>query len=392
MTITDIEDLRVLAARQLPAVVYSYVSNGGYEEETLRRNRADLQALSFLPKVLNDVSNRKLSTVLAGDAAVIPVALAPVGALGITYVDGEIRAAEAGKAFGVPFCLSTLSICTIEDVAAATGAPFWFQLYMMRDKGVTRELVDRAKAARCSTLVLSMDLHVRSQRHPEQRHGLGAPPRIDWSNVWDALEHPGWLLKMLGSRRRTFGNLVGLVPEAKKLDKVTEWLEEQFDSTLSVKDIEWARTVWDGAILVKGVLHPDEAVASIEGGADGVVVSNHGGRQVDGAVSTASVLPRIVEAVAGRGQVLADSGIRSGIDVLKMMALGADGCLLGRAYVYGMAAMGGDGVTKALEIIHEELDQNMALCGVRDVHELPADLLWRPDGRAHGVRSRASLR
>lgn len=376
---TDIYDLQRLARRRLPSIIYAYVSNGGYEEETLRRNRADLESYALLPRVLNDVTHRNLSTEMAGDAAKIPVALAPVGALGITHANGEIHAAKAAKAFGVPYCLSTLSICTIEDVAEAVQAPFWFQLYMMKDKGVTNAMVERARDAKCSTLVLSMDLHVRSERHPEKRHGLMAPPRIDAANIWDALSHPRWLLKMAGSKRRTFGNLIGLVKDAKNVFKVTEWLERQFDPTLGVKDIEWARKIWPGKILVKGVMHPDDARKCVESGADGVIVSNHGGRQVDGAVSTIAVLPQVVDAVNGKGQVLADSGIRSGVDLLKMLARGADGCLVGRAYVYGLAALGEDGVAKALHFLHDELDQTMALCGVTDVHKLPDDLIFGRD-------------
>lgn len=378
MVVTDVYDLQHLARRRLPKVIYGYIENAGYEEETFFRNRNDLSSLALVPRILNDVSERRLDVELAGDPAAMPVALGPVGALGLSYVNGEMAAARAAKANGVPYCLSTLSICTIEDVAEAIKGPFWFQLYMMRDKRVTEALVQRARDAGCSVLVLSMDLHVRSQRHMEQKRGLCAPPRFDLPNIWDALTHPAWLLPMAGSRRRTFGNLLGLVEHASNLGAVTKWLEEQFDPTLSVKDIEWARRVWPGRILVKGVLHPDDARLCIQHGADGVIVSNHGGRQVDGAVSTCSILPRIAEAVRGRGQVLVDGGIRSGIDVLKMIARGADGCLLGRAYVYGLAALGEKGVDKALKIIREELDETMALCGMKDILNLAPDLLVDP--------------
>ena len=378
MKVTNIEDLRELARAKLPDIIYAYVENGGYEQETLQRNREDLRAVALLPRILNDVSQRNLETSLAGDRSKMPVALAPVGALGITHANGEILSALAAKKFGVPYCLSTLSIETIEDVAAATQSPFWFQLYMMKDKGVTKALVERAQNAGCSVLVLSLDLHVRSLRHPEQRHGLGAPPEFSIANIWSALTHPGWLVPMAGSKRRTFGNLVGLVPDAEDLDKVTHWLEDQFDPTLGIKDIEWARKVWPGQILVKGIMHPMEARRCVEAGADGVVVSNHGGRQVDSAASTVSMLPHVVHAVAGQGQVLVDSGIRSGVDVLKMLALGANGCLIGRAYVYGLAALGEEGVTRALDMIYTELDQNMALCGCTDVRALPPDLIAFP--------------
>ncbi len=375
MIITDIEDLRLLAKRKLPAIIYTYISNGGYEEETLRRNREDLQSITLLPRVLNDVSNRNLSVNLAGTPADLPIALAPVGGCGLASPNGEVEAAKAAKRFNVPFCLSTLSVATIEDVAKAIHTPFWFQLYLMREKKVGEALVERAKRAGVSTLVVSMDLHVRSQRHGEQKHGLIAPPSFSIGNIWDGLVHPSWLFSMIGSRRRTFGNLVGLVPHAHNLAKITEWLEEQFDPTLGVKDIEWARKVWHGKLLVKGILHPDDAVTAIKAGADGVIVSNHGGRQVDGAVSTASILPSVLERVNGSGAVLVDSGIRTGIDVLRMKALGADGCLIGRAYMYGLGAMGGKGVQKALQILRDELDQNMALCGYTDINKVDRALI-----------------
>ncbi len=382
MVITDIRDLERLARKRLPKIVSTYVENGGYEEETLRRNRDDLKAFSLVPRILNDVSERSLVCDMAGTHASMPIALAPVGACGLTYPNGEVEAAIAAKDAGVPFCLSTLSIATIEDVAKATRWPFWFQLYMMKEKRVTEALVERAYAANCSALVVSMDLHVRSQRHGEQKHGLEAPPKFNLPNIMDALTHPRWLFSMIRSKRRTFGNLIGLVKDAKSISKITKWLERQFDPTLSLKDIEWARSVWPRTLLIKGVLNAEEARQCIEHGADGVIVSNHGGRQVDGAVSTISVLPTIVDAVAGKGFVFVDSGIRSGIDVLKMLARGADGCLIGRAYLYGLAAMGRKGVLKALDIIRTELDQNMALCGVRDIKQLPAGLM---------VESRQSL-
>ena len=376
--ITNIADLHALAKRKLPSIIYSYVAGGGYEEETLRRNRRDLESLTLLPRVLNDVTRRNMSTTFAGDSATFPVVLAPVGALGITCANGEVQAARAAKKFGVPFCLSTLSIGTIEDVAEATRAPFWFQLYYMQDKKVNDALLQRAHDAGCSALVFSMDLHVRSLRHREQKHGLGAPPEMSLANIWDGLTHPGWLLPMIGSKRRTFGNLVGLVPEANNVGKLTEWLENQFDPSISANTIKWLRKVWDRKLIVKGVLHPEEARMCAELGVDAIDVSNHGGRQVDGAASTASMLPRIVEATKGKIQVLVDSGIRSGMDILKMLGMGASGCLIGRAYVYGLAVGGEEGVTAALNILQTELDQTMGLCGVTDVHSLPDDLVLRP--------------
>lgn len=377
MVVTDIADLQRLAEKRLPKIIATYVENGGYEEETLHRNRSALEHVELVPRVLNDVSKRSLSVQMAGMNATMPVALAPVGACGLTYPNAEVEAARAAKEFGIPFCLSTLSIATLEDVAKATRAPFWFQLYVMREKRVGEALIERAYDAGCSALLLSMDLHVRSQRHGEQKLGLVAPPRTDLRNIVDVLTHLRWLISMVRSKHRTFGNLVGLVPHAKSVAKVTEWLETQFDPTLSNKDIEHIRKRWPRKLFVKGILHPEDARSAIEHGADGVIVSNHGGRQVDGAIATAEVLPRIVDAVCGKGEVFVDSGIRSGIDVLRMMGLGANGCLIGRAYLYGLAWNGKKGVLKALEIICKELDQNMALCGVRDIKHLPADLLFQ---------------
>ena len=377
MVITDIADLKRVAEKRLPSIISEYVENGGYEEETLRRNRSALEKIQLVPRVLNDVSKRSLSLQMAGMNVTMPVALAPVGACGLTYPNAEVEAALAAKEYGVPFTLSTLSIATIEDVAQATRAPFWFQLYLMKDKRVGEALIQRAHDAGCSALLLSMDLHVRSQRDSEQKHGLVAPPRITPQNIFDLLTHPRWLLSMVRSKHRTFGNLVGLVPHAKNLSKITKWLETQFDPTLSNKDIEWVRKRWSRKLYIKGVLHLEDARIAIEHGADGVIVSDHGGRQVDGSVATAEVLPRVVDAVCGKGEVFVDSGIRSGIDVLRMMALGANGCLIGRAYLYGLAWGGKKGVLKALEIICKELDQNMALCGIRDIKHLPTDLLFR---------------
>ncbi len=380
MVITDIYDLERLARKRLPKSIYTYFANGGYEEETLRRNIADLRKFVLVPHVLNDVSERSIEGTMAGMRVSMPVGLAPVGACGLSYPNAEVEAALAAKEAGVPFCLSTVSIATIEDVARATRAPFWFQLYLMKDKKVGEALVERAKQAGVSAIVLSMDLHVRSQRHGEQKRGIGAPPRVDLTNIVDALVHFRWLLSMVRSKRRTFGNLIGLVPHAKNVGKVTEWLEEQFDPTLSTKDIDWARNVWPHKLLVKGVLSADDAKQCFDHGADGIIVSNHGGRQVDGAVSTVSVLAEIVDAVGGRGDVIVDSGIRSGVDVLKMLALGATGCLIGRAYVYGLSANGREGVQKALSIIRKELDQNMALCGLTNLKNIPRDIIRVQEG------------
>jgi len=371
----DIADLRRLAQRRLPRFLFGYVDGGGYQEETLRRNRSDIEKLCLVPRSLQDVSKRKISKKILGFEASMPVVLAPVGALGFTSPNGEAAAARAAQKRGVPFCLSTVSIGTIEDVAEATGAPFWFQLYMFRDRGISVGLIERAKAAGCSTLVLTVDTHVRSQRHRELKGGLRAPLTPTIPMAFDSLCHSTWLLPMLTSRRRTFGNLMGLVPQASNVAKMSEFIAAEMDSTIGVKDIEWLRARWPGKLVVKGLMHPEDARDAFNAGADGVVISNHGGRQADGVASTASMVPRIVEAVKGQGQVLVDGGIRSGVDVLKMLALGADACLIGRAFIYGLAASGHAGVERALEIIETELDQNMGLCGITDIECLPSDLL-----------------
>lgn len=373
--ITDIADLRRQARKRLPAIIFDYVENGGYQQETLRRNRLDIESVAMIPRALNDVSVRNLKTTLVGQEVSFPLALAPVGACGLTYPNAEVEAAKAAKKAGIPFCLSTLSIATIEDVAEATHAPFWFQLYLMKDHGVGNALVQRALDAGVSAMALSMDLHMRSRRHPEKRRGLQAPPRITVANVCDVIWHLDWLASMRHSKRRTFGNLIGLAPDAKNVANVTRWLEEQFDPTLSTKTIEWLRDLWPRKLIVKGIMAPQDARRCAELGADAVIVSNHGGRQVDGVVSTISILPAVVEAVGGRCQVLVDSGIRSGVDMLKMIARGADGCLVGRPYLYGLAYAGEAGVAKVIDILMGELDETLALCGQTDIEHLPDDLL-----------------
>lgn len=374
MEITNVRDLLPIARRRLPGMCYAYISNGGFEQETLRWNIEDLDRFALMPHVLNDVSHRSTQVKLSSHDATMPVALAPVGACGIAYPNGEIEAALAAKDHGVPFTLSTLSICTLEDVAEAVQSPFWFQLYWFKDRDVSEGLIKRAADCNCSTLILSLDCHVRSERYPEQKMGLLAPPRIDAGTISDALFHPRWLFSMIRSKRRTFGNLIGLYENANSVAKTTEWLEGQFDASITAETIQYIRRLWPRQFFVKGVLHPIEARKCIEAGADGVIISNHGGRQADGVCSTCAALPWAVEEVGGRGQVLVDGGIRSGVDVLKMMALGANGCLIGRAYMYGLGAMGRKGVEKVLDIIHKELDLNMGLCGVSDINALPPGL------------------
>lgn len=380
--VTNIADLERRAKKRLPAIVYEYLEGGAYNEETLRRNRADLEALGFVPRVLRDVSQRTTGKIMLGERCSLPLAIAPVGAAGILYPNAEVHAARAAAAAGVPFCLGTLSICTIEEIAEAIDRPFWFQLYFVKDRGVVKELIDRAIAAGCSALLLSMDLHVRSSRYREQKHGLIAPPKVTFANIWDGLVHPRYLLSMIHSRHHTFGNLKSLVPEAKNVFDASCWLEDQWNPSLSIADIEWVRSVWPGKLLIKGVMHPQDAIQCIDVGADGVVVSNHGGRQVGGAVSTVSILPEVAQAVGDRGEVLVDSGIRTGVDILRMIASGATGCLTGRAFYYGISADGEDGGRKALEILATELDETMALCGVNDLDHLPTDLMVNTEAEA----------
>ena len=370
--IADIADLQRLARRRVPRVFQQYVEAGSYDQITLRANRTDLDRLAFRQRTTLDVSGRRLAKPLAGVASSLPLALAPTGLIGAVHVNGEIHAARAAAAFGVPFCLSTMSIASIEDVAAASGAPFWFQIYLMKDRGFSRSLIERARAAGCPVLVLTMDLHVEGRRNADVRNGLDIPPQLTLANVLDVLASPAWALGMLRSRRFTFGNLEG---RARGLASLTEWVRDQFDPHFTADDIEWVRALWPGKLVVKGILEPDDAEIAVARGADAIVVSNHGGRQLDGAPSAAVAFPAVKAAVGDRAEVWFDSGIRSGLDVLKALALGADGCLVGRAFVYGLGAAGAAGVTKALTILREELDAAMALAGVTDVAAVPRTTL-----------------
>jgi L-lactate dehydrogenase (cytochrome) len=305
----------------------------------------------------------------------MPVALAPIGLLGLNWANGEILAARAANRFGVPFTLSTMSICSIEDVAQGTDKPFWFQLYVMRDRGFAAALIERAKAARCSALVLTLDLQIQGQRHRDLKNGLAVPPRLTWSTFWDVAFKPRWALNVLGSKRKSFGNLEGRIPDANSLTTLSQWIAGQFDPTLSWKDVEWVKSQWGGPLILKGILDVDDARRAVELGADGIVVSNHGGRQLDGAVSSIRALPEVADAVGDKIEVWFDGGIRSGQSMLKALSLGASAVLLGRAFVYGLGAMGEAGVTRALELIRAELDVSMALCGIRDVKEASAAIV-----------------
>lgn len=376
--ITNNEDLRQLAMRRAPRAIFDYVDRGSYDEATIRANRADFDAIKLRQRVMIDVDQRSLRTTLVGADARMPVALAPTGLTGILHPDGEILAARAAQAFGVPFTLSTLSICSIEAVRAAVERPFWFQFYVMRDRGFAASLVERAKRAQCSALMLTTDLQILGQRHRDLKNGLTVPPKLTLRNLLDIASKPRWAWAMLRTPHKSFGNLADALPAGSKgLSTLSEWIASQFDPTLSWHDVAWVRSLWPGKLIIKGILDPDDARHAVDAGADAIVVSNHGGRQLDGAPSAISVLPRIVDAVGDRAEVLLDSGVRSGQDVLKALALGARGTMIGKAFLYGLGAMGQAGVATALELIRKELDVSMALTGTRDVRAVGPQVLWR---------------
>jgi len=373
--VTCIEDLRQLAQKRVARAVFDYVDRGSYDEQTLRANRGDLELLNFRQRVGIDVRDRNTRTTMAGHDVTMPVALAPVGLTGLNWADGEILACRAAQRFGVPYTLSTMSICSIEDVAAAVEEPFWFQLYVMRDRGFSASLVERARKAGCSALVLTLDLQIQGQRHRDLKNGLAVPPKLTFATALDILGKPGWALNVMRSKRKSFGNLEGRIPDAKSLTTLSQWIAGQFDPSLSWKDVEWVKGLWGGRIILKGILDAEDAKIAAECGVDAVVVSNHGGRQLDGAPSSVRALPEVVDAVNGRTEVWFDGGIKSGQDVLKALALGARGTMIGKSYAYGLGAMGEAGVTRALEIIQKELDVTMALCGVRDVRDVNRAIL-----------------
>ena len=373
--ITTIEDLRVLAQKRVPRMFYDYADSGSWTESTYRANEADFQRIKLRQRVAVNMENRSTATRMVGVEVKMPVAIAPVGLTGMQYADGEILAAKAAEKFGIPFILSTMSICSIEDVAAHTRAPFWFQLYMMRDRDAMADMIERARKARCSALVLTLDLQVIGQRHKDLKNGLTAPPRPTLANIINLLTKPRWCLGMAGTRRRTFGNLVGHVKGVSDMRSLSAWTNEQFDPRLSWADVAWVKELWGGKLILKGIQDVEDAKLAVQSGADAIVVSNHGGRQLDGAQSSIEALPAIVQAVGANIEVWMDGGIRSGQDVLKAWALGAKGTLIGRAMVYGLGAMGEAGVTKALEIIHKELDITMAFCGRTDINTVDKTIL-----------------
>lgn len=379
-TITTIEDLRQIHRRRAPKMFWDYCESGSWTEQTFRENTTDFAKLRLRQRVAVDMSNRTTASTMIGEPVAMPVALAPVGMTGMQYADGEILAAKAAEAFGVPFTLSTMSICSIEDIAENTTKPFWMQVYTLKDDDFMRRLFARAKAAKCSAVVITVDLQLMGQRHKDLKNGLSAPPKLTLSSVADMMTKVRWGLGMLGTKRRFFGNIVGHAKGVTDPRSLTTWTAEAFDQSLDWNRIRQFRAMWDGKLIIKGILDADDAREACNVGADAIIVSNHGGRQLDGAMSSIRMLPSILEAVGDKIEVHLDSGIRSGQDVLKALAMGAKGTYIGRAFVYGLGAMGQAGVTKALEVIHTELDKTMALCGERDVKALGKHNLLVPQG------------
>ena len=373
--ITNIEDLRVLAEKRVPRMFYDYADSGSWTEGTYRANEADFHKIKLRQRVAVNMENRTTATKMVGLDVKMPVAIAPVGLTGMQSADGEIKAARAAEKFGIPFILSTMSICSIEDVAANTTAPFMYQLYMMRDREAMSDMIERARKAKCSALVLTLDLQVIGQRHKDLKNGLTAPPSPTIANIINLLMKPRWCLGMAGTLRHTFGNLVGHVKGVSNMRSLASWTNEQFDPRLSWEDVAWVKAQWGGKLILKGIQDVEDAKLAVQSGADAIVVSNHGGRQLDGAHSSIEALPAIVAAVGPDIEVWMDGGIRSGQDVLKAWALGARGTLIGRAMVYGLGAMGEEGVTKALQIIHKELDVTMAFCGHTDINTVTQNIL-----------------
>ena len=374
--ITNIEDLRIMAEKRVPRMFYDYADSGSWTEGTYRSNETDFQKIKLRQRVAINMDGRSTASTMIGQKVAMPVALAPVGLTGMQHADGEILAARAAKAFGVPFTLSTMSICSIEDVAQGTGNhPFWFQVYVIKDRGFIERLIERARAANCSALVLTLDLQIIGQRHKDLKNGLSAPPKMTLPNILNMMTKPRWGLGMLGTKRRGFGNIVGHVSGVEDMGSLSQWTASQFDPTLNWNDVEWIKKRWGGKLILKGIQDVEDARLAVNSGADALIVSNHGGRQLDGAESSIRALPAIVDAVGKEIEVHMDGGIRSGQDVLKARALGAQGTYIGRAYIYGLGAMGEVGVAKSLEIIRKELDTTMALCGRTDIDTIDKSIL-----------------
>jgi L-lactate dehydrogenase (cytochrome) len=373
--ITCIEDLRLEHKRRVPKAFFDYADRGSYTEDTLRANHDDLQQIKFRQRILVDVSKRDLSTTILGEPSTMPLILAPVGLLGMQHGDGEIHACRAAQAAGIPFTQSTMSICSIEDIAAAVDKPFWFQLYVMKDRGFIKSLIERAIAAKCSALVLTVDLQVIGQRHQDIKNGMTVPPEWSLSKLIDFATKPAWVSGVLQGKRRTFGNLAGHLKISDDITSLSTWINSQFDTSLNWKDIDWIRSIWPGKLILKGILDVEDAEIAAKTGAQAIVVSNHGGRQLDGAPSSIEVLPEIVEEVGSQVEIMFDGGIRSGQDVMRALALGAKSCMIGRAYAYGLGAGGEAGVAKALDILAKELTTTMGLCGVNTIAEIDDHVL-----------------
>ncbi len=375
--ITCIEDLRVLYEKRVPRMFYDYTDSGSWTESTYHDNISAFSKHKLRQRVLVNMDNRSLKSEMIGQEVAMPVALAPVGLTGMQHADGEIKAAKAAEKFGVPYCLSTMSICSIEDVAENTSKPFWFQLYVMRDRKFIERLIDRARAANCSALILTVDLQILGQRHKDIKNGLSTPPKPTIANLLNIMTKPRWALGMLATSRRGFGNIVGHVDSVDGMASLAGWTAGQFDPTLNWDDVKWIKDRWGGKLILKGIIDAEDARLAVHSGADAIVVSNHGGRQLDGAPASIDALPVIVDAVGGKIEIWMDGGIRSGQDIIKAIALGATGTMVGRSYIYGLGAMGETGVTKTLEILANELDLTMAFCGLRDIRTVTKDILWK---------------
>lgn len=374
-TITCVEDLRAIYKRRVPKMFIDYAESGSYSEQTLHWNREDLQKIKLKQKILTDVSKRDTKTTIAGKPVNVPLVLAPIGLCGMQHANGEILAAKAAAEAGIPFTLSTMSVCSIEDVASETNKPFWFQLYVMKDRTFIRNLIARAAAAKCSALVLTVDLQLLAQRHRDIKNGLTVPPKMKLANILDIMTKPRWAMGILGTRRRSFGNLVGHVKGLTNTGSLGAWTAEQFDPALNWEDVKWIRKLWKGKLIIKGIMEVSDARLALKHGADGIVVSNHGGRQLDGAPSSISALPKIVDAIGDKTEILFDGGVRTGQDLMRGLALGAKGAMIGRAFVYGLGANGQQGVKTAIECIRKELDMSMALCGVNKISEIDGRVL-----------------
>ncbi|GLK84936.1 alpha-hydroxy acid oxidase [Ancylobacter defluvii] len=374
-TVTNIQDLRAIAMKKVPRAIFHYADRGSYDETTLKANKADLSAIPLRQRVMIDVSERSTKTTMIGEEVSLPLAIAPTGLTGLFHGDGEIHGCRAAQAAGIPFTLSTMSICSIEDVAAAVSKPFWFQLYVMKDRKFSESLIERAKAAKCSALVLTLDLQIQGQRHMDIKNGLAVPPKLTLANALDIATKPAWALSVLMGKRHSFGNLA-VRKESDSLTTLSQWIAGQFDPSLSWKDVEWVRSIWPGKLILKGVLDVEDAKIAAQTGADAIVVSNHGGRQLDGAVSSISALPKVVDAIGGgKSEIWFDGGIQSGQDVLKAVALGAKGCMMGKSFLWSLAAGGQAGVAQAIEIIRKELDVSMALTGTKDIKNVDKSVL-----------------